>query len=160
MMKTRDRKSETYALAQRFLGVFLRLAQITSEETPDDVLAQLNVNQLRALNLIYREPGISQKALAERLDVSSASVSVSVGKMLEAELVEKRHDADDGRLLCLYLGPRGQELARKVETGQIRVIAELLGGLAVEEQRHVVQTLERALMVRELKLESVLEMSG
>jgi DNA-binding MarR family transcriptional regulator len=147
---------ETYTLAERFLGVFLRLTQLTEDETPDDVVAQLNVNQLRALNLIYREPGISQKALAERLEITPASVSVSIGKMLDAELVEKHHDDADGRFTRLYLGSRGQELVRKVESAQTRTIAELLGGLPPEEQRNVVETLERALLVREQNLQSEL----
>ncbi|MFN8447011.1 MAG: MarR family transcriptional regulator [Anaerolineae bacterium] len=145
--------SETYLRAERLLGVFFRLTQLTNEETPDEVVAQLNVNQLRALNLIYREPGISQKALAERLDISSAAVSVSIGKLLEAELVERHHDADDGRIMNLYLGSRGKELVRKVEDGQIQVIAELLDGLPADEQARVVETLERALRIWEQKSE-------
>ena len=148
--------NETQKLAERFLGVFLRLIELTKEETPDDVVAQLNINQLRALNLIYREPGISQKALAERLEISSASVSISIGKMLETKLVEKYHDEADGRFMRLYLGARGQELVRKVEAEQIRTIAELLDGLPLDEQRSVVETLERALLVREQKLASAL----
>lgn len=148
--------SETYLRAERLLGVFSRLMQLTKDETPDEVMAQLNVNQLRALNLIYHEPGISQKALAERLDISSAAVSVGVGKLLEAKLVERHHDADDGRIMNLYLGARGKELVRKVEDGQIQVIAELLDGLPPDEQAQVVETLERALRIREKKLETTL----
>jgi DNA-binding MarR family transcriptional regulator len=154
MTRTASGASETYSLAERLLGVFFRLTQLTKDETPDDVMEQLNVNQLRALNLIYRQPRISQKTLAERLDVTSASVSVSVGKLLEAGLVERHHDPDDGRIMCLSLGPRGKALVRKVEAGQIRVIVELLDGLPFEEQVQVVETLERALAIREQKLES------
>lgn len=159
MTKPTSSDPETLSLAARFLGVLLRLTELTTDETPDEVVAQLNVNQLRALNLIYREPGISQKALAERLDVTSASVSVSIGKMLEAKLVEKHHDPVDGRIMRLYLGARGQELVRKVEDQQIRGIARLLDGLPLTEQQLVVETLERALLVREQKPESALVMS-
>jgi DNA-binding MarR family transcriptional regulator len=140
--------SETFALAARFLGVLFSLTELTEDETPDDVVAQLSVNQLRALNLIYREPGISQKALAERLEITPASVSISIGKMLETELVEKYHNETDGRFMRLYLGTRGQDLVRKVEAAQTRSIAALLDGLPLEEQRNVVETLERALRVR------------
>lgn len=159
MAKTKRGDPETYALAERLLGVFLRLTQITKEETPE-VMAQLNVNQLRALNLIYREPGISQKVLADRLGVTSASVSVNIGKMLEADLIERSHDADDGRVMCLYLGAQGRELVRQVEDGQVQVIAELLNGLPLDEQRLVVQLLEQALMIREDIPDSVGEMHG
>ncbi len=145
---------ETQKLAERFLGVFLRLTQLTRDETPDDLIAQLNVNQLRALNLIYNKPGISQKALAEELEITSASVSVSISKMLEAGLVEKYHDEEDGRYIHLYLGPRGRELVRRVEAAQVNSIAELLAGLPLDEQRGIVEALEHALMIREEKLEN------
>ena len=159
MAKMKGGDPETYALAERLLGVFLRMTQLTKEETPDE-MEQLNVNQLRALNLIYHEPGISQKVLADRLGVTSASVSVSISKMLDADLVERRHDADDGRVMCLYLGKQGRELVRKVESEQVQVIAELLNGLLLEEQRIVVQLLEQALMIQEGIPDSLAELSG
>ncbi|MCC6804867.1 MAG: MarR family transcriptional regulator [Anaerolineae bacterium] len=160
MTKAKRGDPETFALAERLLGVFLRLTQITKDETPDDMVAQLNVNQLRALNLIYHEPGISQKALADRLGVTSASVSVSIGKMLEADLVERHHDSEDGRIQRLYLGASGRELVRRAEDVQVQVIAELLDGLPLDEQRLVVQLLERALMIREDLPDSLAILSG
>ena len=140
--------NETYSLAERFLRVFQSLVRLTDEQAPDIGVEQLNVNQLLALDLIYREPGISQKAVAEQLDVTSASVSINVAKMLELKLVEKHPDEEDGRFMRLYLSPDGQELVKKIETAQIAVIAELLNGLPLEEQQTVVEALERALVAR------------
>jgi DNA-binding MarR family transcriptional regulator len=152
-----DRKKSqtaTYDLATRFLGVFTTIFQLTKVENPDNVVAQLSVKQLQALDLIRREPGISQKALAERLEVTSASVSIWIGKMLESKLVERWAHNDDARVMHLYLGPYGRELVNKLEQAQISTIAELLSDLPLEEQQLVVETLERALALHAQRLEA------
>lgn len=154
MPHTRRTQTTTDRLAARFLGVFARLLELTKPENPDDVVAQLSVKQLQALDLIRREPGISQKALAERLEVTSASVSIWIGKMLESKLVERWVHEDDARMMRLYLGRYGQKLVRQVEQAQIDVIADLLSSLPLEEQQSVIETLERALVLREQRQET------
>lgn len=140
---------ETYHLAARFYAVFQRVSEFTKERTPDDFVAQLSVNQLRALRFIRREPGISQKALAEKLEVTSAAVSMWISKLIDAEFVQKYPSEDDARMMCLYLGPAGQELIRTFEQTQIEIIAGVLHGMPRDEQQIVVEALERALAIRE-----------
>ncbi len=156
MARLADEQKQTVRLAARFLAVFQRLLELTQEETPSEVVAQLSVNQLRTLHLIYREPGISQKALAERLDVTPASISIWISRMLDAQLVERFHHETDARVMCLYLGPVGRELVHQVEKNQIDAIAELLDGLLLEEQQLVVEALERALVIRRGRLQTSL----
>jgi DNA-binding MarR family transcriptional regulator len=154
MADRKNSQAATYELALRFLGVFTTMLQLTKVENPDNVVAQLSLKQLQALDLIRREPGISQKALAERLEVTSASVSIWIGKMLESKLVERWAHNDDARVMHLYLGPYGRELVSKYEQVQIQNIADLLSDLPPEEQQLVVETLERALALRAQRLEA------
>ncbi len=149
-------QQETYRLAGRFLGVFQQLLQFTEEETPDDAVAQLSVNQLRTLNLIYRHPGISQKELAEQLDVTQAAISIWIRQMQDANLVHKHPYEEDARVMCLYLGSVGQELVECFEQTQTSAIADLLAGLPLTEQKFVVEALERALDQHQRKLQTAL----
>jgi DNA-binding MarR family transcriptional regulator len=154
MSSRKDTQAVTYELAARFLGVFTTLFELTKPENPDNVVAQLNVKQLMALDLIRREPGISQKALAEQLEVTPASVSIWINKMLESNLVERMAHEDDARVMHLYLGTYGQMLVKEVEQTQINRIVELLSDLPLEEQQSVVETLERALKRRAQRREA------
>jgi DNA-binding MarR family transcriptional regulator len=149
-MATRNKRSQeaTQQLAARFLDVVTHLFELTKLDNPDGVVAQLSVKQLQALDLIRREPGISQKALAERLEVTSASVSIWIGKMVEAQLVERWAHNDDARVMHLYLGPYGRELVNKLQQAQVDTIADFLNDLPLEDQQLVVETLERALTLR------------
>lgn len=144
---------ETYNLAARFLRVFQIMTKLTKQDTPDATTDALNVNQLRALGVIYNEPGITQKELAQSLDITAASVSISVGKMVKANLLEKQPDPDDGRVLRLYLGPQGQRMIKHIENEQTNMVADLLGNLSLDEQQIVVEALERALVAREQRLQ-------
>lgn len=140
-----ETQSATELLAARFLNVFTCFVELTKIDNPDEVVAQLSVKQLQALDLIRREPGISQKTLAQRLDVTSATVSYWIARMLESHLVERRAHETDARRMRLYLGTYGLELTRQLERAQIAAAADLLSSLPLREQQSVVETLERAL---------------
>lgn len=149
-------QQETYRLAARFLGVFQQLLEFTEAEAPDDVVAQLSVNQLRTLNLIYRHPGISQKELAEQLDVTQAAISIWIRQMQDAKLVHKHPYEEDARVMCLYLGSVGQELVEHFERTQTDALASLLAGLPLTEQQFVVEALEDALDQHRRKVQAAL----
>ena len=138
-------QNETQRLALRFLQVFQTMNKLTENPPLDSVMAQLNVNQLRALQIIYYKPGITQKELAEDLEITPASVSINVRKMVADELIAKQADEKDGRLIRLYLGQRGQHIAREAERQQTRAIVDLMNRLPYEEQQLLVETVERAL---------------
>ena len=55
-------------------------------------------------------PGLSLADLAERMNITPASVTVSVGRMEKSGLIEKIPDPADHRRYALRLTPRGEEL--------------------------------------------------
>ena len=148
MTDTPNSHDETYDLAARFLQVFVAFGRLAKQETPDTV-EHLNVNQLRALALIYQEPGITQKDIAEALDITAASVSVNITRMVEAGLVDKVADPEDGRVMQLFLANKGKAIVKRMEHQQVQMIADLLSNLSADEQRLIVDALERALTASE-----------
>ncbi len=59
---------------------------------------------------IARNPGITQKELAQRIDISPASVAISIRRLESAALIRRERDEKDGRVLHLYLTPAGEEI--------------------------------------------------
>jgi DNA-binding MarR family transcriptional regulator len=143
---------ETWQLAERFLHVFVALGKLAQSAAIDPTLARLSVNQGLTLQMIFNDPGITQKELSEKLEITPAAVSVSLRKMVSEKLVEKRADPLDGRVIRLYLGPHGEKLAHSAQGQQIRLIAELLSGLPLDEQQTVVEAIERALVMHQSAL--------
>ena len=88
--------------------------------------------QWRALKTIWRNEGLSQTELADRLDMEPIPVGRVIDRLQKAGYVERRADPADRRRWCLYLTPKAQAVIAEME-----VIA---GGLRDE----VLQNIKRA----------------
>ncbi|MBN9105066.1 MAG: MarR family transcriptional regulator [Propionibacteriaceae bacterium] len=76
---------------------------------PSQIPLDLTVQQLRVLNLVASEPGLSSQDLARQLAVSPPTASGLVDRLEEKGVLERRRDPDDRRLRRLYLTDLGQE---------------------------------------------------
>jgi DNA-binding MarR family transcriptional regulator len=139
--------TQTDDFARRFLRVLEVLGKLAGHHPPDD-LAQLHLNQLHTLYLLARQPGMAQKDIAERLQITPAAVSNAVREMEALGLVERQPDPEDARQMRLFLGQRGQQIVDEMHTRRCRAVADLLSALPPDEQQMVVEALERALAAR------------
>ncbi len=75
-------------------------------------LARLGLNEGQALMLaeLHREDGLSQTQLAERLRVEPPSVTKVVHGLERAELVDRRRDPSNGRIVLVTLTECGAAL--------------------------------------------------
>lgn len=80
-----------------------------------------------------RQPGMTQKELAQKLEISPASVAISVRRLEAAGLVRREGDEKDGRITHLYLTPAGQELDAACAHGRDFLIDTTYRGLSEEE---------------------------
>lgn len=141
--------SEARVLAQRFVKLFRELAIISNKQGVSQIIdEELNVNQIRALQLIRQQPGLTQRDVAEALEIKPSSASVAIRRLEELDYLERHPDPDDGRVMRLYLGRRGQELVHRIEEMQANLMIDLLGTLPLNEQRIVIDALERAVAAR------------
>ncbi len=142
---------ETQELAMRFLRVFEESFKLLGRHKPPpghELFKDLKFNQMRAMQLLYNEPGMPQKELAEKLEVTAAAISTSINQLERMQLVERRRDTVDARSWRLYLSEKGSQLIDQSRTARCSAVATLLEGLPLEEQRMVVEALERALNVK------------
>lgn len=140
--------NETEALAIRFMRVFETIRKKFAEYQPDGsrhVFKELNLNQIRALHLLKRHPGMVQKELAEALRITPAAVSTAIRHLENLRMIERQPDPADARHMRLFLVPDTAEMVSHLEAMWQRVIVDLLGSLPIEEQRMIVEALERAL---------------
>jgi MarR family transcriptional regulator, organic hydroperoxide resistance regulator len=99
-------------------------------------LAQLGLfpNQEIMLIQLAASDGLSQKTLAQTLNVNHATVAKTVGRMEKAGLVERRESDRDRRITLVYLTPAGRALHDKV-TGIWRHLEELTAGELTADER-------------------------
>lgn len=72
----------------------------------------LHPGQEMFLLSVWEEEGLTQTELAERLQVQRATVTNSVTRLEKAGLIERRQDADDGRVYRIYLTEKGQQIRK------------------------------------------------
>lgn len=144
-----DQKSQAMEMASRFLKALDALFKLTPHKMPSPVMKQLNFNQHHALRLLFEQSGISQKDLAERLEITPAAVSTAIREMESFGLVERHPDPADARQVQLFLSEQARNLIKQGHEMRCGAVANVLDALAIEEQQVIVELLERALTLKQ-----------
>lgn len=144
--------NETQELAARFMQVFeaafKHLAKSNTQPF-NPIFRELNGNQFRAMHLLHSSPGMVQKDLAEKLEVTPAAISTAVRQMERFGLVQRKPDTIDARLMRLYLSEEAQKAIHEMNNHRRHAVVNLLEGLPLSEQRVIVEALEKALAARQ-----------
>lgn len=95
------------------------------------------------MGLLYQHDGMSQKEMAGALNLSPATMTVTLKRMEKAGLVCREMDEHDQRILRVHLSEQGRQMWLK-SADQIRCVTEeLLEGFTPEEERQMREYLFR-----------------
>jgi len=99
--------------------------------------------QLGALNRLLTEPGLSGAELARRLLVTPQAAQLALTALEQSGLVERRADANHGRIVRSYLTAEGRRIVRLVTQRGYRAEDEFLAVLSPKEQATLINLLSR-----------------
>lgn len=140
-MSIQEKQGEAHVKFEMRFGRLIRMyySRIQSQ------LAEVGLyrGQPPILMLLYKNDGMSQKEMARALNLSPATMTVTLKRMEKAGLVLREMDEHDQRILRVHLSEKGREMC---ETGESRigvVTAELLEGFTLEEQQRLNEYLGR-----------------
>ena len=91
-------------------------------------------------------PGISQKELAARMEISPASVAISIRRLESAGLIRRQRDDRDARTLHLYLTPAGAEMDAACARGRDFLMDTLYRGFTPTEQQELYRLLDKMIV--------------
>ena len=95
------------------------------------------------MGLLYQHDGMSQKEMAGALNLSPATMTVTLKRMEKAGLVRREMDEHDQRILRVHLSEQGRQMWLK-SADQIRAVTEeLMEGFTPEEERQMREYLYR-----------------
>lgn len=75
----------------------------------------LHPGQPPLLFILYHQEGITQKELADKLNVTPPTVAVMLKRMEKYELIEKKQDKDDRRIYRVYLSKKGRGMIEELK---------------------------------------------
>jgi MarR family transcriptional regulator for hemolysin len=103
----------------------------------------LTLPQCKALAYLAKNEGVSQKRLAELIDVDPMSLVRILDRMQADGWVERRSDPDDRRARCLCLTEKAKPLVDEIWRLAGETRAETLHGLESEDRTRLMDLLER-----------------
>ena len=140
-MSIQEKQGEAHVKFEMRFGRLIRMYYSRIQS----LLAEVGLyrGQPPILMLLYKNDGMSQKEMARALNLSPATMTVTLKRMEKAGLVLREMDEHDQRILRVHLSEKGREMC---ETGESRigvVTAELLEGFTLEEQQQLNEYLGR-----------------
>jgi DNA-binding MarR family transcriptional regulator len=90
--------------------------------------------QADVLRFVSFQAGVEQRAIQERLGITSATLTGIVDGLVERELVERRLSVEDARVKQLFLTPAGCALSKGLCGLVGEVEARLLEGFSAAER--------------------------
>jgi DNA-binding MarR family transcriptional regulator len=99
--------------------------------------------QMGALNRLVQEPGLSGAELARRLLVTPQAAQLALAALEERGLVERRPDANHGRIVRTYLTGEGRDVVDACMVLGLRAEDQFLSVLSAEERKTLVELLGR-----------------
>ena len=119
--------STTYRAIRVFAAQKIRMATVYQEYG-------LHMGQEFMLAQLWREDGLTQSQLAERLRVSAPAVTKVVRSLERGGLVRRAPDESDGRVVRVQLTERGRALEAPITAAWYAVEAELFAELSPKQR--------------------------
>lgn len=101
--------------------------------------------QFMVLLVLWREAGLSQRQLVERLSVEQATMANTLGRMERDGLIERRPHPQDGRVQLIFPTARAVALEAAATDAAARVNAAALAGLDAPEIAVFLASLRRVM---------------
>jgi DNA-binding MarR family transcriptional regulator len=105
----------------------------------------VTTSQWKILVLLRKREGLSQVEIQEELGVEGATVSGLVQRMIRLDLLERRPDIDDKRVLRVFLTERGRSLERALTPLAQEVVDRAFKGFSDDEKEFFTRLAKRAL---------------
>ena len=140
MKKETARQHKMAGLTHSFLHVN-RLRRIMVEEQVSRL--GIHCSQHNMLMLIAHNKNICQKEIAQKLEISSAAVAVTLNKLEAAELIVRNPSFDDARMNYITITDKGNEILKATKEMFRTIDEKSFEGITDEEMETMDRLLEQ-----------------
>ena len=132
------RESQHDELSWRVFGALHRVMH-AQRRVMTQIMADRDIQPAQAfcMRVLGHHDGVTQRDLADLLEVSRPTVTVMLQKMEKAGLIERRVDADDQRFTRIYLTEDGWKAHEEMHGILEAFISKAIGSLAENDQREL-----------------------
>lgn len=105
----------------------------------------LTTAQAHAVEIVGHAGPIKMKNLAEKIGVTTGTLTVAVDRLEKKGLMKRKPHETDRRSYLIELTPQGQEIFKEHHNFHIQMTQEIVAGLTPEEQEQFAKILEKML---------------
>lgn len=128
---------------ERSLGFLLNDVSRLMRKRFDERARQLGLTraQWRVLGHLRRYEGISQRALAEIMEIETVTLGRHIDRLQDSGWVERRRDPADRRVWRLFLDVKARPIIDRLNAVSQETREETLEGLNLEQRERLLETL-------------------
>jgi DNA-binding MarR family transcriptional regulator len=134
-------------LAELLRETFQRLQSSADEISAAWTDAQVTMQQLRVMAILYHEGPTRVSDLARRLSVSTPTITGILDRLVKQRVTYRMNDPRDRRVVLNNLTHNGRELVERLMPAQDDRIALALARLSSDERLNLLQSLTSLLRV-------------
>ncbi len=101
----------------------------------------LNLSEFGVLEFLYHKGDQPVQKIAEKILVSSGTITYNIDKLVQRGFVKKINCPNDRRIFYVSLTTEGHGLIHRLFPEHEKLLKELFEPLSQEEQRHLIQLL-------------------
>ena len=128
----------------QFVELMNRLQHLRLGEFPKERF-DLSYPQIQMLWFVNQNPGKHLQEVADGLQVTAPTVSVSIRRLEEEGWLERRQDPSDGRATCIFLTDQSVQIIEKMKAVRLKGMGAFLSQLSVKEQGQLIALMEKAI---------------
>lgn len=102
----------------------------------------LTLSQWRVINILISFNGITQKEIADKLELEAPSLIPMIDKLQSLELVERRPDPKDRRINRIYLTKKAESLYESMHECGLSIIKSTTKGIDQDQLNIVTKYLD------------------
>ena len=106
--------------------------------------SQLSLTAPQAFHLLsIPVDGISMSGLANKLGLDTSTLTRNIQKLEKLDLVRRKQDRNDKRILVVYLADKGRDKVEKIEESLLDLNFSMMKYIDLDDQENIPEMLEK-----------------
>jgi len=108
---------------------------------------RITLPQLWALDCLYLNEKNKMSDIARCLGISRAAATGLIDRLIAQELVSRKDDQADRRLVWIALTAKGRNVISRIRRQRIRTLIKVFGRISAKDRKHYLKILEQIVKI-------------
>jgi len=135
---------------QRMIEVFPQFMRVFARHEHNDFTSgNITLPQFWAMDFLYRAGAAKMSGLAQYLDVSPASATGLIDRLITQKLVVRKYDSNDRRVVEIELSLKGKGMIENIRKQKIRALTKIFGKISSDDRAKYMEILNKVIKAAE-----------